>query len=168
MILKSVICAVAGMAFITASHGLGTKVVSGSKYPVVVMVFQGSCNVNKSALTKFSEATKNKGLWNKLEGMAEGLLEGDGCLNAGKDVVLVEPGESIDVSAGEKIVAFKDPIKAMKMHSKVVNPFPAICEIQRGKTIYLNTRKSEGLRSMIGMAGDGGLMCSDSPPAQKK
>lgn len=166
MMLRSLLYVLTGLAVSTASYALMTKVESGSKYPVVVMVFQGSCDLNKSALDKFTQASKNKGMMNKLRGMAEGLMEGEGCANAGNEMVLREAGDDIDVSEGEKIVAFKDPVLASKM-GKVVNPLPAICTVQRGKTIYLNTRKSEGLRSVFGMAGDGGLMCSDTPPRAK-
>jgi hypothetical protein len=154
---------IASLFLCAPSHAIFTQVVSGSKYPVVVMVFQGSCQVNKSALDKIEKGAKTKGIWNKLHDMAAGALEGDGCANAGKDLLLKEEGDSINVSAGEYIIAYKDPLRT----NKVVNPFPAICKVERGKTIYLNTRKSEGLRGLLGFAGDGGLTCSDKPPYRR-
>jgi hypothetical protein len=158
--LKKLICLSAGVMFFnnTPAFSLQTKVTSGSKYPVSVMVFEGTCNPNQSTLDKIAEESKKKGMLSKLKGTLQATLEGQGCENVGQTVTLTN-GQSIDVSEGEVIVAFKDPIEAYQKYKKVVNPLPAVCKISRGKTVTLVTRKSEGLRSVFGMAGDGGLKC---------
>lgn len=141
------IFAISGTAQALFEH----KVVSGSKRDIAVMTFQGKCDAKKGGLEKMSDA------WKKAKKKDQDFLSSlKGALSAGADPgcqksldITLKPGGSADVSPGQLVVAFKTS----------GNPFPAICKVQEGKTINLVTRKSEKLRSFLGIAGDFGLMC---------
>ena len=55
--LKKLICLSAGIIIFnnTPAFSLQTKVTSGSKYPVNVMIFEGTCNPDQSMLNKIAE-----------------------------------------------------------------------------------------------------------------
>ncbi|ARN84514.1 hypothetical protein [Candidatus Nucleicultrix amoebiphila] len=144
---------------------------SGSKYPIVVEVSKGTatCGIKSRELDnvvggiqKSFEKTKGD-FWDKLSSAIQqgvrSTITSSGCELIGMATTLT-PGESLNLPVGTIIVAYKDPAAAWKQSKKVVNPLPATCKITAGKTALLETRKSEGLRSLIGIAGDGGLGCT--------
>jgi hypothetical protein len=157
-----------------ASVSQATIVQSGSKYPVYIEVYKGSstCKPNQGELDsavnnveKAYKAQKGKGVLSQLfAGAKEAInntLQGSGCERVGKAFYLDSEGQNVNLPAGAFIVALKDPVRAMDEKKKVVNPLPALCSVPPGgKKVTLETRKSEGLRSIFGMAGDGGLKCT--------
>lgn len=148
------------------------SVKSGSKYPIVVEIYKGSnvtCNPRDNEITSsvkgIAQTYKNaKGnmlgkLKSAISQTINSTMRGSGCDLVGQAVAL-EPEGTINVPVGAFIVAYKDPFEAWTGYKKVVNPLPAICKVQAGKTIRLETRKSETLRGFFGLAGDGGLKCT--------
>jgi hypothetical protein len=137
---------------------------SGSKYPVVVEVYEWKSVCQDKATNTASKIVKGaKGAYNKggfFSGLKEalvGAVTDAGCDRVGQAVVLDGKGQSVNLAAGLMIVAYKDPIMAYSRDKKVVNPLPAIKKIPASGRIVLETRKSSTLGSLIGMKGDGGL-----------
>jgi len=156
---------------LTVTIAQAESVKSGSKYPIIVEVYKGknsTCDAKEGELTSaVSGVTKNykstKGdmfdkLKNAISQAVNTTMRGSGCELVGNAVTL-EAGGTLNVPVDTMIVAYKDPFAAWKQDKKIVNPLPAVCKIQAGKTISLETRKSEGLRSIFGFSGDGGLGC---------
>lgn len=169
--MKSVIYSVLFSSVLAFSAAHAEKVVSGSKYPINYIIYKADakCKPDENGVT-----SRVKGLMDTFEKSKGGLLdkfsasigqalntaiEGSGCERIGQPAVLKE-GQSISAPIGSLIVAYKDPFAAQQDFKKTVNPLPAVCKVQAGKTISLDTRKSETLRGFIGMAGDGGLKCT--------
>lgn len=143
-------CAVATLVILLgSSQAYANKVISGSKYPITISTWQGSCDDEKSTFSKmFDEMTKvDKGALSKFKATLNQATSPK-CTQV-KSFETLKPGKSTDVAPGQLIVAFK-PTK---------NPFPAICTVPADKDVRLVTRKSETLRGLFGKAGDGGLTC---------
>jgi len=149
-------------------------VTSDSKYDVVVFTFEGDsgkvCDVkgdeldntfNGVAKTFKGKSGQGSNYFDALKKAVYTAKNGTGCKEVGTSEVLSENKE-INRPVGSIIVAFKDPKAALEKSNKVVNPLAAVCTVEVGKKITLETRKSEGLRAIIGIAGDGGLKCTKS------
>lgn len=147
---------------------------SDSKYDVVVFTFEGDsgkvCDVkgdeldntfNGVAKTFKGKSGQGSNYFDALKQAVYTAKKGTGCKEVGTAEVLSENKE-INRPVGSIIVAFKDPKAALEKSNKVVNPLAAVCTVEVGKKITLETRKSEGLRAIIGIAGDGGLKCTKS------
>ncbi len=144
------------------------KVESGSKYPVLVEVYEwksvckdkGSSAASK-AFTGAKNAYKSGGLFSGLREAVSGAVTGSGCDRVGGAHELLNKGDSIEVPAGVLIVAYKDPVMAYQnvngKGSKIVNPLPAITQVPNSGKVVLETRKSKGLGSITGFKGDLGL-----------
>lgn len=152
----------------------GEPVTSDSKYDVVVFTFEGDsgkvCDVkgddldntfNGVAKTFKGKSGQGSNYFDALKQAVYTAKKGTGCKEVGSFEVLSENKE-INRPVGSIIVAFKDPKAALEKSNKVVNPLAAVCTVEVGKKITLETRKSEGLRAIIGIAGDGGLKCTKS------
>lgn len=137
---------------------------SGSKYPVVVEVYEWKSVCQDKATNTASKVVKGaKGAYEKggfLSAFKEaltGAVSDAGCNKVGQAVVLENKGKSVNLAAGLMIVAYKDPLMAYSRDKKVVNPLPAITKVPESGKIVLETRKSSTLGALIGMKGDGGL-----------
>ena len=144
------------------------KIESGSKYPVVVEAYEWSSVCQESAkgtaskaFTGAKKAYKSGGLFSAMREGVAASVTGSGCKNLGAAQVLMNKGDSVELPAGSLIVAYKDPLMAFNndngQGSKIVNPLPAISKVPDSGKIVLETRKSEGLGSFVGMKGDLGL-----------
>lgn len=142
-------------------------VTSGSKYPVVLSVFKGDSNckpdsneLNNIANNAAQTYKRTKGnIWSAFGQALNSAVHGSGCEQIGKSIVLYS-NKTVNLPVGSIVLAYKDPGIALKENNKFVNPLPALCQVMAGASIVLETRKSEGLRGIIGIAGDGGLKCT--------
>ena len=137
---------------------------SGSKYPVVVEVYEWKSVCQDKATSTASKVVKSaKGAYDKggfFAGLREGLtgaVTDAGCNKVGQAVGLQKKGDSVNLASGLMIVAYKDPVMAYSRDKKIVNPLPAITKIPESGKLVLETRKSSTLGALIGMKGDGGL-----------
>lgn len=136
---------------------------SDSKYLIIVEVYEyksvcaekGSSEASK-IFKNAKKANQDAGFFTGLREGVQGVIKGSGCNRIGAAWEL-PAGQSINVPAGTLIVAYKDPIAALKNSKKVVNPLPAVVKVPDSGTVLLQTRKSSTLGALIGMKGDGGL-----------
>ncbi|MBL9030014.1 MAG: hypothetical protein JNK42_06075 [Caedimonas sp.] len=149
------------------------SVTSGSKHTIIVEVYKGplkepaACNPKENDLVSgfkgiIQTYKATEGFDSLKSTLSQGIntaLRGSGCDLINKATPL-QSGGTLNIPVDAIVVAYKDPVAAWKNGKKLVNPLPAVCKVQAGKTILLETRKSAGLQSLIGVSGDGGLKCT--------
>ena len=169
---KKFICLLLSGALVSISAH-AESVQSGSKYKVIVEVYESpsgkpaACKPNqnevvsglKGIVETYNATNGFEALKSTLSQGINTALRGSGCDLVGKAVVL-QPDATLNIPVGAIVAAYKDPVAAWKDGKKIVNPLPAICQVQAGKTIVLETIKSTGLKSLVGFSGDGGLKCT--------
>jgi len=174
--MKKLLAIMSLISLLTSSFASSVYVKSGSKYPIILAIFDvtGQCN-QEDALRALEKAEKDMPKLNLGEKIKQGFkmvgiagkaifesvkedLRIGGCAEAKSTggVVLKRKGDGMILNKKFLVVAFKDPVLAWEKHKKIVNPFPTIF-ITSGRSITLKTIKAKkGV--FFGLKGDFGLI----------
>lgn len=148
--LKTTLMALTALTLVAGSaEAKSVKIISGSKYPIIVEVYEGTSK-NSGCKANPNIADKLDGTWKGIKKAGASvrkamstevnkLMVGDGCTNVGEHE-LKGMDDSIPVAEGQIVVAFKD------MTTRWTNPLPTIFKVpesgkDKGKDVLVNTCK---------------------------
>jgi len=148
--LKTTLMTVTALTLVAGSaEANSVKIISGSKYPIIVEVFEGTSK-NSGCKANPNIADKLDGTWKGIKKagasvrkamstQVNNLMVGDGCTSVGEHT-LNGMNDSMPVAEGQVVVAFKD------MTTRWTNPLPTIFKVpesgkDKGKDVLINTCK---------------------------
>ena len=156
--MKKIVMISALVLSLAAPSAQAITVKSGSKYPIIVNVYEyksvckkkGSGVLNK-ALKGAKKAKKSGGWLSGIKELVTGAVTDSGCSQIGKETVLLRKGKTMNVPSNTIIVAYKDAVAALENDKKLVSPLPTIFEVPDSGPVCLQTRNIALGRGDLGL-----------------